>query len=136
MRIQKREKERDRERGTKKTCFVFVESPLVSAEVVLCANFERKEKMRVPTRRKSNEWARGGREGRRDRGSPHTRETTILKDTILPLRQLKSNRGHHLPINGKILGWSSSDLRLFSTRVGEERSLSLISRTAPRSRTF
>lgn len=39
----------------------------------------------------------------------------------------------HLPISGNMLGWSSSDLRLFSTRVGEERSLSLISRTAPRS---
>jgi len=41
--------------------------------------------------------------------------------------------GEHLPISGNMLGWSSSDLRLFSTRVGEERSLSLISRTAPRS---
>lgn len=43
------------------------------------------------------------------------------------------NRRTHLPISGNMLGWSSSDLRLFSTRVGEERSLSLISRTAPRS---
>lgn len=32
------------------------------------------------------------------------------------------------PISGKILGWSRRDLRLFSTRVGDERSFSLISR--------
>lgn len=33
-------------------------------------------------------------------------------------------------MRGKILGWSSSDLRLLSTKVGDDRSLSLISRTA------
>jgi len=48
-------------------------------------------------------------------------------------RARSERAGEHLPISGNMLGWSSSDLRLFSTRVGEERSLSLISRTAPRS---
>ena len=39
-------------------------------------------------------------------------------------------RDNYSPMSGKMLGWSSSDLRLLSTKVGDDRSLSLISRTA------
>ena len=94
--MRRREKERERKRETKKTCFVFVESPPVSAEVVLCANFERKGKMRVPTRRKSNERARRGGERRETVEARTHGRHDVKKIDVFATASIEIECGHSL----------------------------------------